>query len=240
LLWVGIALFPVSNIVLRSGVIIAERTLFLPSVGALLAVGTALAWMRRRAVDFELSPARIAVLPVALVLALGVVKSATRQRVWRSTDDFHRTVVEDAPLSYRAQYMHGMWHFRNGRRAEGERHVRTAITLFPYDAAPYVDLADQYRETGLCAPARDLYRRALDLGTRRDGARFGLVLCLLQDGHFTEASSEARRGASTGGPLTSRYRRLLAIADSAAASTPQVRQSGAAVWTRSQKRDPSP
>ena len=37
--WVLVALLPVSNLLLPTGVLLAERTLFLPSVGAMLAVG---------------------------------------------------------------------------------------------------------------------------------------------------------------------------------------------------------
>jgi hypothetical protein len=231
LLWAAVALFPVSNLILRSGVIVAERTLFLPSVGVLLAIGAAAAWMSRRVTDMALSWRRIATLPVALVLVLGVAKSASRQRVWRSHDDFNRSLIEDAPRSYRAQYMHGMWQFANGRRVEGERHVRTAIALFPYDAGPYTDLADQYREVGLCAPARELYRRAIALGVWGERARLGLVACLLRDADFVEASKEARRGVERGGREAGQFRRLLVVADSAAAATAGVRQSGAGVWT---------
>jgi protein O-mannosyl-transferase len=240
LLWLAVALFPVSNVVLRSGVIIAERTLFLPSVGALLAVGAAAAWGRRRVAEIGLSPRRIAAIPVAAILAMGVVKSAARQRVWRTTDDFHRSIVEDAPRSYRAHYMHGMWHFEKGRRAEGERHVRTAIALFPYDAGPYADLADQYRESGLCAPARELYRRAIALGSRRERTRLGLVACLLRDAQFAEASQEARLGIAMGGPDAQQFRRMLAIADSAAGAGADVRQSGAAGRLRRQQGDAPP
>ena len=229
LLWIAVAIFPVSNIMLRSGVIVAERTLFLPSVGALLAVGAAATWAVRRARESGFVRPQLAVAPVAILLVLGVLKSASRQRVWRSSDDFLRTIVEDAPRGYRAHYMHGMWHFEKGRREEGERHVRMAIALFPYDAGPYTDLAEQYREAGLCAPARDLYRRAIALGAPRDRARLGLVACLLRDAYFTEASAEARIGVASAGPEVRQFRRLLATADSAAAATARVQQSGAAI-----------
>jgi chromate transport protein ChrA len=240
LLWVAVSLFPVSNIVLRSGVIVAERTLFLPSVGALLVVGMAGVWLDRRGAQFGLTLPRIAALPIAVILALGVARSASRQRVWRSHDEFHRRIVEDAPRSYRAHYMHGMWHFEQGRRIEGERHVRTAIALFPYDAGPYTDLADQYRESGLCAPARDLYRRAIALGPRGDRAQLGLVACLLRDAQFAEASTEARAGLARRGPGVDQFRRMLAIADSVSASSATLRQSGASVRSDRRKSDPSP
>lgn len=231
-LWLAVTLFPVSNIFLRSGVIIAERTLFLPSVGALLALGAAVVWVVGRAEASGLAWHRVAGVAVAFVLTLGMVRSATRQRVWRTTDDFHRSIIEDAPRSYRAHYMHGMWLFEKGRRDEGELHVRTAIALFPYDASPYIDLADQYREAGLCAPARALYQGAIALGTPRERARLGLVACLLRDAHFAEAGREARRAIALGGREGQQFRRMLAIADSAAAATAGVRQSGAAVRAR--------
>jgi protein O-mannosyl-transferase len=240
LLWVAVALFPVSNVFVRSGVILAERTLFLPSVGVLLAAGAAAVWARDRLA--RLAPRRrwLAAAPVVLLLALGTAKSAARQRVWRTPDDFQRSLVEDAPRSYRAHYMHGMWLFKHGRREEGERHVRMAIALFPYDASPYTDLADEYRAAGLCGPARDLYRRAIRLRTMRDRARLGLVACLLHDGQFAEAGAEARRGAAASEPEADQFRRLLAIADSAAAAARPVRQSGAARRTAVRGKDPRP
>jgi hypothetical protein len=238
LLWIAVAIFPVSNIFLRSGVIVAERTLFLPSIGALIAVGAAAAWASRRARELGVNYQPVAAVAVAVFLMLGAAKSASRQRVWRSSDDFLRSIVDDAPRSYRAHYMHGMWHFEQGRREEGERHVRVAIALFPYDAGPYTDLADQYREVGLCAPARDLYRRAIALGALRSRARLGLVACLLRDAYFTDASAEARIGVANGGPEARQFRRMLAIADSAIAASVPVRQSGAAVRLRRQKGDP--
>jgi hypothetical protein len=229
IVWAAVALFPVSNVYLRSGVILAERTLFLPSVGALLALGAGVMWAARRwgRGRVRLFAPTVAV-PLALLLALGIVASARRQRVWRTNDDFFRSVVDDAPLGYRAHYMHGMWLFEKGRRAEGERHVRTAIALFPYDAEPYTDLANEYRKTGLCAPARQLYRRAIAVGSRRAEPRLGLVACLLHDGEYAEAGSEARRGIERGGVATPQFRRLLAIADSAAGpETAPVTLSGA-------------
>jgi hypothetical protein len=217
LAWLAIAIFPVSNVVLRSGVILAERTLFLPSVGALLVIGAVVAWVRTRAATLGRTWALAAVAPLVLLLVLGAAKSAARQRVWRSSEAFREYIVEDAPLSYRAHYIHGMWLFEKGRLRDGERHMRMAIAMFPYDARTNVDLADQYRRSGLCAPARQLYHRALELGAYLRRARFGLALCLLHDGMFAEARVEARRGAAAGGAEAEQFRRLLAVADSAAA-----------------------
>jgi hypothetical protein len=103
-----------------------------------------------------------------------------------------------------------------------------AIALFPYDAGPYTDLGDQYRKAGLCAPARDLYRRAIALGVLRDRARLGLVACLLRDAHWADAQREAKLGVAGGGREVQQFRRLLAIADSAATASAGIRQAGSA------------
>jgi hypothetical protein len=224
LAWLAITIFPVSNVVLRSGVILAERTLFLPSVGALLAVGVGLARLDARW-SITRRPWRLAsAAALGLVLALGAAKSATRQRIWHDSDSFEAAIATDAPHSYRAHHIHGIWLFDKGRLKEGEYHLRLAISMFPYDARLHVDLGDQYRQHGRCAPARQMYRRTLELGGYPERARIGLVACLLYEGEFAEAGVEARRGAERKGHRVEHFRQLAAIADSAlAARTGQAR-----------------
>ena len=86
-LWCGIGLLPVSNII-PTGVVLAERTLFLPSIGVVLAGAAAVElalqrWNSTRTREF-------AVTALLVLIALGVVRSASRQHVWNSE---HLTVV---------------------------------------------------------------------------------------------------------------------------------------------------
>jgi protein O-mannosyl-transferase len=235
LLWFAITIFPVSNVFVLAGVLLSERSLFLPSIGVMLALGPIWVWtgaristLRRPSSTVVAGSAGVA---LAVLLMLGAAKSASRSGVWRSTDTFYSQIVEDSPLSYRAQQAYGTWLFMKSRRAEGEKHLRIAIAMFPYDAGPYVDLADSYRFAGLCAPARELYQRVLGLGMLVDKARLGLILCLLQDGQYGEAAAHARIGASENGSQVVSFRRLLATADSATAAS-AIRQTGAPRPTR--------
>ena len=83
LVWVGIALLPVANVV-PSGVVLAERTLLLPSVGFLLAVGAA----SQAALANQRLPRRTTRLVLgwgcALLVVLGLLRSAGRQAVWNT------------------------------------------------------------------------------------------------------------------------------------------------------------
>jgi len=90
LLWLGIALVPVSNFI-PTGVLLAERTLFLPSVGFVLGLGIAADWLIARAA-FGRQTVRILVACAALLLVLGVVRSANRQSVWNSRHVVRRLV----------------------------------------------------------------------------------------------------------------------------------------------------
>jgi len=89
--WIAIAFLPVSNLVFSTGVLLAERTLYLPSVGLALAAGAALA---------RLPPRRLRVALTVVVIACGI-RSALRTPVWR--DDFAVTnsILNDSPNSYR-------------------------------------------------------------------------------------------------------------------------------------------
>jgi protein O-mannosyl-transferase len=88
--WIAIALLPVANLVFPVGVLVAERTLYLPSAGLALAAG---AWLA------DLAPARWRVVAAALVVA-GGVRTARRVPVWRDATSVILSELEDSPRSY--------------------------------------------------------------------------------------------------------------------------------------------
>jgi len=80
-LWCAAALLPVSNII-PTGIMLAERTLYVPSIGFVIAVGAVAEWALER------WPARrvrngLVALGLALTV-LGIVRSGGRQSVWNS------------------------------------------------------------------------------------------------------------------------------------------------------------
>ena len=81
LAWCAIALLPVSNII-ATGVVLAERTLFLASVGFLLAAGAAVQNVpdRLRAPRWKTA----ALVACGVLLVLGIVRSTSRHLVWNT------------------------------------------------------------------------------------------------------------------------------------------------------------
>jgi hypothetical protein len=196
--FVILALLPASNFIVPAGFIIAERTLFLPSIGAMIAIGSAVPRLFEIVEPRRVSQAALASLFAALV-GLGVARSISRNAVWRSNDAlFHQGVV-DAPLSYRAHVLLGVHLFENKRKSEGEMHYRHAIQLFPYDPMMIYDIAEKYRGAGMCQPANTMYEW---LFTMRPDFRLGHIghaSCLLATLDLAGARAEALHSIEKGG-----------------------------------------
>jgi hypothetical protein len=137
----------VANIVLPTELLIAERTLYLPSFGFVFAVaslGMVWPWPARR---------RLAV--TALVVALWAGRSIAREPVWHDDEALFQAAKRDAPRSYRTLWMVGKDEFAAGRRGSGEQLLREAIAVAPAVAGPRFDLARFYWNAGLWRPAAE-------------------------------------------------------------------------------------
>lgn len=210
--WIAIALFPVSNVLVPTGIMLAERTLLLPSVGFLLAVGGAGVPLLARA-DERARLGLAAMLGALLIL--GVYRSTTRHPVWQ--DQFtlwHSTATKDAPLSYRAHHALAEMLFLAGAEGEAEAEYRTAIALYPKVTTVFMDYANKLRLKGHCYPAIELYRRALALQPNSMAARISLMACLVEIGAYGEAVTQGRM-AITFDYRQDTFRRWIRTADSA-------------------------
>jgi hypothetical protein len=221
ILWFCVTLLPSSNFILPAGIIVAERTLFLPSLGAMLAVGSLAAWLASqisalRSKD-SIRTTRIAgVLACAAILVAGCWRTITRTVVWRDNEHLFRQAVIDAPQSYRAYYMLGAWMFETGRKIEGERAYRHALKLFPYDPFMTYNLAIQYQQSGMYKPAIPLYQATFEIIPRfREGeGRENLALAYLYTDNFVNAREQALLGMRYGGAKLSELRRIVQLSDS--------------------------
>jgi protein O-mannosyl-transferase len=195
--WAIITLSPSSNFLLPAGFIIAERTLLLPSVGAMIAVASVVPWLYARVEHNRLAQAA-GVAAVLVLVVLGTARSHARNPVWRNNETLFRQAVVDAPESYRAHFMLGTHLFEQQRKTEGERHYRIAMRLFPYDPLMAYALAEQYRGAGMCAPAIPLYEWYFELEPDAGRGHLGHAQCLLLSMRLDEARAAALRGIRAG------------------------------------------
>ncbi|MCA9737192.1 MAG: tetratricopeptide repeat protein [Gemmatimonadota bacterium] len=119
-LWFVITISPVSNFFFLSGVLLGERTLYLPSVGLSLALG----WLGVRALR-----ERRALTAALLSVWLGVfaVRTWTRTPTWKSMETVFLTLMDEHLEAGRAQWVAGDSHWQENQVSEALRNYRYAI-----------------------------------------------------------------------------------------------------------------
>jgi hypothetical protein len=196
LAWSAIALLPVSNLLTATGVILAERTLFLPSVGAMLALGGIMElflalydrlWARRG----------LCAITGAVVMA-GAVLSARRQSVWRSEAVFFHQLESDAPRTYRAHLVASVHYSATGRYPEAERAARRGLELYQGDPQLYEQLGQVLRVQQRCGEAIPFLSDGVQRFPDRTVARSRLIECLLAVGDTAKALTVAKQAVGLG------------------------------------------
>jgi tetratricopeptide (TPR) repeat protein len=220
-MWFMVTISPVSNVLFLSGVLLAERTLYLPSVGFAAGVGWLVLHLSRE------RPVR-AWVGTALVVGLMGWRSWDRNPTWRDNITVFGTLIEDYPQSGRSQWILGDLYFQQGRLSQGLVSYRLAINILgPHYqliteisrkliGADYLDAAEHllryawheypdysvapgllavvYSERGDPLETERYCRIALALEDRDTVSHHLLAWALTEQGRWAEAV-EARRGA---------------------------------------------
>ncbi len=196
--WTAIGLLPVSNVLVPTGIMLAERTLITPSVGAMLAVA-ALGSLAVRAVarDRRLLARRAGYVVLVAVLAMGISRSHSRHQVWRNQLGLWRQTVIDAPDGYRGRVALGSLMLGMGWTERGEAQLREGIALWDGSSGPIFTLADRYRHSERCEEAVPMYEKALAIEEFAPG-RAGMVSCRAFMGQYAQARKEAFDGLRIG------------------------------------------
>ena len=220
----GAALFAVtisvaSNIVVPIGVLLAERLLFLPSVGWALAVGALLVGVETQVQTGRAR--RIVWLAATLVAAMFAARSATRALVWHDKEVFFTQLLRDAPQSFRAHWVIGDMAFERGDSALGEREMRIALQLNPDHPYLLEELGLRYETTGRYEPAIPLLARAVAVDSNRLSSALPLARALARTGRAAEAlavlDAMSRLHGETRGITLVRGEALLLAGDAEAA-----------------------
>jgi len=190
------ALLPASNLILPTGILMAERLLYLPSVGFCLAAGALIAsgsWSNRRQ-----RAARLVVL--CALTAILSVRTWRAAESWKDDTTIASVAVAVAPASGPARYFLGAAHLNARRWSDAERELRWSLELLPGgtpdSALAHAGLGTTLHAQGRLDEAEGEYRAALrDLpGSGRTHFNIGVTLEAL--GRLPEAAAsydQARR-----------------------------------------------
>ena len=151
--WIAIALFPVANLVVPVGVLIAERTLYLPSAGFVIALA---AWLDRVA-------ASRLWLVLGIVVVAGAARTAWRVPRWRDDNSVTFSILEDSPRSYRGPQYAAQILQRARQPERALEYYRVAFSIYPKDSRLLIGAADAAFALGRRATADSLLRQAEQL-----------------------------------------------------------------------------
>lgn len=112
--WFGLTVLPVANILFQSGILLAERNLYLPSVGFAAAAG----WLVHLVYERRRSEGLAILVVIAAAFALRIVTATPR---WDSTEEVFADLMERHPEVGRAWYFYGDMLFKSGRGEEARR-----------------------------------------------------------------------------------------------------------------------
>jgi hypothetical protein len=195
ILWFAVTMAIPSNLVMMTGFVLAERTLFLPSVTVVLILAVAIAGLWRMIEPSEDGRRRILAGAVGLVLIAGVTRSVYRNPAWHDNDTLFRQTVEDTPFSSRAHWMLAEHLTKLNNRKEAAEEMMLAVALGRKDDFILLGFAaDQLNVSGMCGRAMPLYRRALGLTPQNEQLRANAALCLMKLGRIQEARDLAAAG----------------------------------------------
>ncbi|MCY4399844.1 MAG: tetratricopeptide repeat protein [Gemmatimonadetes bacterium] len=185
ILWFVVTVLPVSNLFFLTGVLLAERTLFLPSVGLAAGAGWMLVQLRRER-------PRIGTAVTIAAILLFSCRTIVRNQVWKDSSTVFEALIRDHPESGRAQWLIGDFHFNRGDHAEGLLAYRRAIGMLGESYTLLSEVGRRLVFAGFDEPGERVLRRAWS-----KNPEFGLapsILAVLYDrqGRWTLAEDASR------------------------------------------------
>jgi Flp pilus assembly protein TadD len=148
LLWIAISASLTCNLLLFIGTLLAERLMYLPSVGLCLLVGWGIASVPPR----WLAPACLVALGIG---AVGAARSAIRIPQWKDDFSLYRSAAEISPRSARIRFNLGNAFLRRSQFEMAEESYRAALAI-------YRDFGDARLNLGMAVLQQGRAREAIE------------------------------------------------------------------------------
>jgi protein O-mannosyl-transferase len=193
--WFLISVVTVSNLLFPIGVLIAERTLYLPSMAVSAALAFAVVTLARRTGPHR---RRIAAAALAAVVVAFGIRTWIRNPDWATTHDVLYSVLRDHPESYRAQWTHAGWQMQIGNVDAARYHYELAYRIYDRDSQFLTEFGGFLLEVRDTTRAISVLEQAYALHPHIDRTIVVLASAYLGVGRYTDALDLARRTESMG------------------------------------------
>lgn len=188
--WALVSLLPVLNLFAIPGFVVAERYLYLPSVGfALLAA----ALCRRALLAWPVRAVRVPLVAALAVLLIAFAATIqVRTTEWGDPVALYEAMTARAPASFFVQSNLGLQYLKRGRANDAVDALRRARDLEPDNPVAWNNLGVALAGSGRLEEARQAYERAIALRGEYPKAYENLAAVLLALGDRAGAEAAAR------------------------------------------------
>jgi protein O-mannosyl-transferase len=194
-LFFAVAVLPVSNLLFSTGTVLAERTLYLPSVGLSLVLAAVTVPVLSLRVD-----RRRWLIGAAMLVGVALfIRTVTRNPAWMSTFVVQQTLNEDHPESWRAFRARAQGLVRVGNVEQAGQAWDQAAALAPTNYTLLVQAALFHDQQGSFDVAEAYLRRAVPLASDHPNPYQHLSLFLLRRGRGREGHAVALEGLARAG-----------------------------------------
>lgn len=229
--WFIITISPTSNTVVLSGILLAERTLYLPSVGLAAATG----WL---VVRLARERRRLAWVGLTVVVLAAGVRVWTRNPAWHDNATFFTVLIRDYPQSGRSQWVLGDVLLGRGQTSQALLAYRAAIDLLGTHYKLVTEISRKLMAEGHYRAAEVLLGFAAEDIPSYPLAHALLALVRAEYGDAEGAEANARRALALEEDGTRRHLLAWALAaqgrwEEAAATRARAEELGRAVFWQS-------
>ncbi|CAN8212674.1 unnamed protein product [Coccothraustes coccothraustes] len=204
LLFLVFPFIPASNLFFRVGFVVAERVLYMPSMGYCILFVHGL-----KKLSTWLDKWRITVPTLfALLLLLFSWKTVKQNEIWLSRESLFSSGVKTLPHNAKVHYNYANFLKDQGRNVEAIYHYKTALKLYPRHASALNNLGTLTKDV---VEAKDYYRRALQLNPQHNRALFNLGNLLKSQGKKEEAVILLRDSIKYGPEFADAYSSLASL-----------------------------
>ncbi|XP_044858191.1 protein O-mannosyl-transferase TMTC1 isoform X2 [Mauremys mutica] len=205
LLFLVFPFIPASNLFFRVGFVVAERVLYMPSMGYCILFVHGLkklcAWLNRWG-------ATALTLSALLLLLLFSWKTVKQNEIWLSRESLFSSGVQTLPHNAKVHYNYANFLKDQGRNSEAIYHYKTALKLYPRHASALNNLGTLTKDL---VEAKEYYRRALQLNPQHNRALFNLGNLLKSQGKKEEAVFLLRDSIKYGPEFADAYSSLASL-----------------------------
>ncbi|XP_076023604.1 protein O-mannosyl-transferase TMTC1 isoform X2 [Genypterus blacodes] len=196
---------PASNLFFRVGFVVAERVLYMPSMGCCILVVHGLSRLCSMLGRWGTTVLSISML---LLLLLFSWRTVQQNHVWLSREALFRSGIQILPQNAKVHYNYANFLKDSGRSQEAIHHYITALRLYPQHASAMNNLGTLTRDPD---EAEHYYRKALDTNPQHNRALFNLGNLLKSQGKENEAEALLKDSIRFGPHFADAYSSLASL-----------------------------